>query len=267
MAEVEAYEVLAVKYGTHAKRTRNDNFLLADDHAAPQPIDYYVWVVRNSRRTILLDTGFDRAEAAARGREISHEPREALKLIGIDADTIDTVVLSHLHYDHAGTLGHYPAARLHIQDAEIAYATGRCMCDEILRRPFTADHVCQLVKKVYSGRVRFHEGDGEVAPGVTVHKVAGHSKGLQCMRVLTGSGWLLLASDASHLYENFEQRKPFPIVVDVEETLRSYDRLEALASSRRHIVPGHDPLVLKRYPAMDARTEGIVHRLDAGRID
>jgi len=102
---------------------------------------------------------------------------------------------------------------------------------------------------------------------VTVHKVAGHSKGLQCMRVLTGSGWLVLASDASHLYENFEQRKPFPIVVDVEETLRSYDRLEALASSRRHIVPGHDPLVLKRYPAMDARTEGIVHRLDAGRID
>jgi len=100
-----------------------------------------------------------------------------------------------------------------------------------------------------------------------VHPVPGHSKGLQCIRVRTGSGWVVLAADASHLYENFEQRRPFPIVVDVEATLRSYDKLEALATSRRHIIPGHDPLVLKRYPALDDRTEGIVHRLDLPRID
>jgi hypothetical protein len=73
--------------------------------------------------------------------------------------------------------------------------------------------------------------------------------------------------DASHLYENFEQRRPFPIVVDVEATLRTYDKLEALATSRRHVIPGHDPLVVKRYPALNERTEGIVHRLDVPRID
>jgi glyoxylase-like metal-dependent hydrolase (beta-lactamase superfamily II) len=267
MGDSETYEVLALKYARHAERTRRDNFLLADDHASPQPIDYYVWVIRNNERTVLLDTGFDRAEAKGRDRVLDREPREALELIGVAADKIETVIISHLHFDHAGTLEHFPAARFHVQEAEMTFATGRCMCDEILRRPFTAEHVCQLIKKVYAGRVTFHDGDGLIAPGVTVHKVPGHSKGLQCVRVLTMTGWVVLAADSAHLYENFEQRKPFPIVVDVEAALRSFDRLEELATSPRHIVPGHDPLVLQRYPALSRQTEGVVHRVDVARID
>ncbi len=267
MADAETYEILALKYGRHANRTRADNFLFPDDHASPQPIDYFVWIIRNRHRTILLDTGFDRAEAEKRGRHIDHEPKDVLNLLDIDPQTISDVIISHLHYDHAGTLDHYPGAKFHLQDAEMSYATGRCMCDEVLNRPFSADHVCGMVKRVYSGRVMFHDGDGAVAPGLTVHAVPGHSKGLQCVRVKTETGWVVLASDATHLYENFEQRRPFPIVIDVEATLRSYSRLEALATSRRHIIPGHDPLVLKRYPALSSQTEGVVHRLDVPRLD
>ncbi len=110
------------------------------------------------------------------------------------------------------------------------------------------------MKKIYSGRVRFHDGDGEVAPGITVHKAAGHSMGMQCVRVATKTGHVVLASDATHYYENFERRKPFSITVDVAETLRTYTRLEQLATSRAHVVPGHDPLVLERYPAWKRRT-------------
>jgi len=267
MADGEAYEILALKYGTHANRVRADNFLFADDHASPHPIDYFVWVIRNERRTVLVDTGFTHTEAKERGRILDHEPRDLLKLIGIDPETIENVIISHLHFDHAGTLDHFRAAQFHLQETEMGYATGRCMCDEILRRPFNVEHVCQMVRNVYSGRVQFHDGDAEIAPGITVHQAPGHSKGLQCVRVLTNSGWVVLAADASHLYENFEQRRPFPIVVDVEATLRSYDRLEALASSRRHIIPGHDPLVLNRYPPLNERTRGLVHRLDLPRLD
>ena len=131
-----------------------------------------------------------------------------------------------------------------------------------MRKPFTAGHVCSLVKKVYSGRVQFHDGDGEVAPGVTVHKTGGHSKGLQCVRVMTANGPVVLASDATHLYENIERRKPFSITIDVEETLRTYTRLEQLAGVRDRVVPGHDPLVLDRFPAWKPDTKGLVHRLD-----
>lgn len=258
----ETYEILALKYARHANRTRFDNFMSADDHAALQPIDYFVWVIRNANRTILVDTGFDRKEASQRARTLDAEPQEMLAKIGIAADKIETVIISHLHYDHAGTLDLYPAARFHIQEAEMAYATGPCMCEDAMRKPFTADHVCSLVKKVYSGRVQFHDGDGEVAPGVTVHKTGGHSKGLQCVRVITANGPVVLASDATHLYENIERRKPFSITIDVEETLRTYTRLEQLAGVRDRVVPGHDPLVLDRFPAWKPDTKGLVHRLD-----
>lgn len=262
----ETYEILGIRYATHQDRTRLDNFMHPDDHSSPQPIDYFIWVIRNANRTILLDTGFDQIEANSRGRSIEIDPSEALSRIGIDGSKIDTVIISHLHYDHAGTLDRFPAARFHVQEAEVAYATGPCMCEDALRRAYNADHVCNFVRKIYSGRVEFYDGDAEIAPGITVHQAGGHTRGLQCVRVATETGNVVLASDATHLYENFERRKPFSITVDVEQSLRSYTKLEKLATSRAHIIPGHDPLVFARYPAWKPQTKGLVHRLDVARL-
>ena len=262
----ETYEVLVLKYACHHTRTRAQNFLWTDDHASPEPLDFFIWVIRNANRTILVDTGFDTVEANRRGRPLDLEPVEALKRVGIAAEDINTIVITHLHHDHAGTLDHFPAARFHIQESEVAYATGACMCEESMRGPYSADHICSFVKKIYSGRVKFHDGDAEIAPGITVHAVPGHTKGLQCVRVATQSGPLVLASDAAHYYENFERRQPFSVTLDVEQTLRSYTRLEQLAGSNTRIVPGHDPLVLQRYPAWKPQTQGFVHRLDVPRL-
>ena len=262
----EIYEILALKYAGHANRTRLDNFMLPDDHESSGPIDYFIWVVRNDNRTIVIDTGMDRAEAEKRGRTFLQRPAQMLAQAGIDAQTVEDVIVTHMHFDHLGTLEDFPAARFHLQEAEMAFATGICMCDEIVRRTFNVEHVCGLVRRVYSGRVQFYDGDGEVAPGVTIHKAAGHSAGLQCVRVATRSGYVVLASDASHLYENFERRKPFSITIDVAKTLRSYTLLEQLATSRAHVVPGHDPLVLTRYPAWKPSTKGVIHQLDVPRL-
>jgi glyoxylase-like metal-dependent hydrolase (beta-lactamase superfamily II) len=94
----------------------------------------------------------------------------------------------------------------------------------------------------------------------------GHSKGIQAIRVMTDHGPVMLASDVAHFYENIEKRKPFFISVDVEATLRSYDRLEQMAGGLKNVIPGHDPLILKRYPAWKPETAGFVHKLDAERI-
>ncbi len=263
----EHYEILAVKYAEKLDRLRADNFIMDERHDAPGPMDYFVWVIRNERRTIVVDTGFEDGEAARRNRKILRTPTASLGLLGIDAATIDTVIVTHMHYDHAGTLSAFPKARFHLQAAEMAYATGPCMCLDHMRIPFTADHVCEMVRNVYSGRVIFHEGDGEVAPGVTVHKIGGHSRGLQAVRVETAAGPVVLASDATHYYENFERGKPFPIVADMEDVLRGYVTLQRLAGSARRVVPGHDPLVLARYPALNGAAQGMAHRLDLPRLD
>lgn len=263
----ETYEVLAVKYAERTNRIRAENFIMADDHNSPHPMDYFVWVVRNANRTIVVDTGFDETEARRRNREILRAPANALTHLGIDAAAVTDVVVTHLHYDHAGTLGAFASARFHLQAAEMAYATGPCMCHQYMRFPFTADHVCEMVKNVYSGRVIFHDGDAEIAPGVSVHKIGGHSRGLQSVKVDTAIGPVVLASDAAHYYETFEQAKPFVLVADVEDMLKGYGTLQRLAGSPRRVIPGHDPLVMKRYPALNAATAGIVARLDVERRD
>ena len=177
---------------------------------------------------------------------------------------VDDVIITHLHYDHAGTLGSFPRATFHLQPAEMAYATGPCMCEDVLRKPFTGDHICEAVKAVFSGRVRFNGEDDQIAGGITVHRVGGHSKGLQVVRVKTATGWMCLASDATHYYENFLTRTPFPIVVDVEEMLRGYDRIQALTDRPEMVIPGHDPLVTELYPQHG--TSGFVWRLDVGPV-
>lgn len=242
------WHIHAIKYGDRAGRTRADSFIFDDNHDAPHAIDYYMWLIRGPGRVILVDTGYDNDEAAARGRPIRLDPVEALKPFDLTPEDITEIIVTHLHYDHAGGLHLFPNAKLHLQAAEMAYATGPCMCHDTLRMPFTAGHVCEAVKRLYSGQVTFHDGDGEIADGITVHCIGGHSRGLQAVRVRTQTGWMVLASDAAHFYENFQKRKPFPIVVDLQNMLDGFDTLYRLASAPELIIPGHDPLVRAYFP-------------------
>ncbi|NIP47656.1 MAG: MBL fold metallo-hydrolase, partial [Gammaproteobacteria bacterium] len=249
MAANELYEIYALRYAERVNRTRGENFKVTDDHDAPMPIDYFIWVVRNDARTIVVDTGFGLEEARKRERNLLQTPEQALASIGVELSTVEDVVITHLHYDHAGTMPDFSRARFHLQCSEMAFATGPAMLDEHERWAFSADHVCDMVRLLYDGRVVFHDEDADIAPGITLHRLPGHTDGLQAVRVPTRRGAVLLASDASHFYENFMRRSPFPICYSEADTLRSYDRLEELADSEDHIIPGHDPLVRALYAA------------------
>jgi glyoxylase-like metal-dependent hydrolase (beta-lactamase superfamily II) len=185
--------------------------------------------------------------ALERKRDFLRCPIDSWSKAGIDAGAIRDVVITHAHYDHAGNLDLLPGARFHLQEREMAYATGRDMRQKMMRHAYCVDHVCSLVKLVFDDRVQYHDGDWELRQGVSVHLVGGHTRGLQVVRVHTKRGWVVLASDAAHYLENFEARSPFPIVADVGDMLRGHDRLEQLAESPDHVVPGHDPIVMSRY--------------------
>jgi glyoxylase-like metal-dependent hydrolase (beta-lactamase superfamily II) len=189
-------------------------------------------------------------------------PVEAgLLAIGIDPAAVRDIIVSHMHYDHAGNHDLFPQARYHLQADEMAFCTGRAMCHALMRAPFEARDVQAMVGKLFAGRVVFHDGVAELAPGITLHKVGGHTRGLQVVRVRTRRGSVVLASDAAHFYANWQQRRPFPIVDSVSAYLDAFDLIERLASSPAHIIPGHDPLVLARYPRASAGIPDIV-RLD-----
>lgn len=252
-----AYEIFAVRYAHHQRRAA-ENFIGGDPHDRPMPLDYFVWAIRGGGRTFVLDTGFDAAMGRRRGREFLRDPGESLRALDIDAGSVSDVIVSHMHYDHCGNHALFPKARYHVQEREMQFSTGRCMCFPAMRYAFEPDDVVAMVRRLYEGRVQFHDGDSEVAPGLTVHHVGGHTMGLQITRVRTKRGWVVLASDAAHFYANMEEGRPFPIVYNVADMLAGHARCYALASSPAHVIPGHDPLVLERYPKV---MEGVA-RLD-----
>src|SRR5580704_811569 len=224
------------------------------------PLDYYVWVIKADARSIVVDTGFDSGQAASRGRTLTRPVAEGLAAIDVDPREVTDVVITHMHYDHAGNAALFPRARFHVQDAEMAYCTGRAMAHRHLSVFFDAENVVDMVRGVFDGRVVFHAGDSVLCPGVTLHHLPGHTMGLQAVRVQTGRGPVVLASDAAHFWANLERETPYPVVADVPQYLESLRALRGLAPSIDHIIPGHDPGVLARFPA-EAGVRDIV-RLD-----
>lgn len=262
MSTGEAFELYAIRYAT-AQRTGAEVFIGGDPHEGPIPMDYYVWLARNATHDVVIDTGFDAPAARRRGRELLLHPREGLQRLGVDCARVQDVVITHLHYDHAGNLGLFPAARFHLQDAEMAFATGRHMTQPFFAQAYDVDPVLEMVRLVYGARVRFHRGDAEIVPGLSVHHVGGHTHGLQVVRVRTRRGWMVLASDATHYLANMQQERPFPIVADVMQMTAGWERLRVLADAEALIIPGHDPLVMRRFPPAAPGLEGTAVRLDA----
>ncbi len=266
--DLPTYRVYAVKYAERPAR-RPDNFIGGDPHDVAMDMDYFVWAVIGSDpdgddQVWVVDTGFDRPEAERRKRNLVRTVTDGLATIGVDAAEVPEVVITHMHYDHVGGFAEFPNARFHLQDSEMQFATGRFMSRSVFNHSYTPDHVAELVRLVYGKRVAFHDGDDQLAPGLTIHHVGGHTMGLQIVRVWTASGWLVLASDASHYYENMETERPFPIVYNLGDMLAGYERCWDLADDRSLVVPGHDPAVFDRFPPAAPGLEGIAVRLDGG---
>ena len=101
-----------------------------------------------------LDTGFDAAMGEKRQRELIKPVGEGLQAIGIDPATVETVIVSHMHYDHVGNYDLFPRARYHLQDCEMAYChrplhVPRRRCAFRSRRTTWS----AMVRKVFDGRV------------------------------------------------------------------------------------------------------------------
>lgn len=220
----ETYEVFALRYGENANRVRSRSFVFDDDHSTPHPLDYFVWVIRNENRTILVDTGFSKKVALEREQTIAYEPVELLKRLDIAPDDISDLIISHLHFDHAGTLYDFEQSQFHLQEAEMTFAAGPCMCHEEGKVAYMADHVCDAVRQLYRGKLTYHKGDSLVAPGIRLRHLPGHTDGVQAVEVDTKRGSVILASDASHFYENYQNGRLFPLVSNAGQMLESHGK-------------------------------------------
>ena len=262
MSEPSPYKVYAIKYAENLSYKSADAFLGGDPHNAEIKMDYFVWLISGNGRNVLVDLGFKKEVAVKRKRDFLRCPTDGIRLLGVDPASIEDIVITHLHYDHAGNLELFPNAKLHVQDREMAFATGRYMANPSFGHGYEAGDVMQMVGRVFGRKAVFHDGDEDIAPGISVHLIGGHTHGQQAVRVWTERGWVVLASDSSHYYMNVNKNRPFTWSFHIGEAVDGFRKLRQLAPSLDHIIPGHDPLVMNYYPAPSKETEGIVARLD-----
>jgi glyoxylase-like metal-dependent hydrolase (beta-lactamase superfamily II) len=250
-SEAPRYEVQAVRYGS-LQSTKADLFYRHSSYGEPDAgveMAYWFWLLRNGDETIVVDSGFDPEVGARRGRTCLCPPLDALRALGVDPETVSTVVVTHLHYDHIGNLSGFPAATFVVPRRELEFWTDEHIADRFQFASHVEEPEIEFVAQAAAeGRVRLTEGTEEILPGVTAIAVGGHSPGQQVTVVTSEGGDVLLASDAVHFYEELELERPFAVLHDLEQMYQAYDVLKRFERAGAVVVPGHDPDVARRFP-------------------
>lgn len=249
----DAYEVVAVRYG-RLLTSRADAYLNFRDYGeadGPHEYAYDFWVIRDSERTVVLDTGFAAPVGVRRGREVLIDPLDALAALGIPDDESTTVVVSHAHYDHIGNLRAFRRARVVMSRAEYAFWVAEPR-DQLLTRQLVEPDELEVLRELRAaGRLDLVDAPHALAPGLELLAAPGHTPGELMLLVDAPVGGILLTADAVHFDEELERRMPFRHMCDIVAAADSYDAIDALRASgaAARVIAGHEPAYRDRYPA------------------
>jgi len=246
------YEVYAIRYGTIP------DFSLASlvagaDRTRRLDIPLMIWLLKGSDgRVVLVDSGFFRDSLVAQWKVRDFvRPSDAVARLAVKPEEVTDIVLTHMHWDHAGGTTLFPKARVWIQKAEYAYYTGDAWQSSKTHGGIEPDDVLALVRLNVEGRLGLIDGDGQrPLPGIACYTGGRHTYSSQHLVVSSKSGRTVLASDNVYLYENLDKHAAVAGALDVASNLAAQDRMRTQASDVGLIVPGHDPAVFTRFPTV-----------------
>jgi glyoxylase-like metal-dependent hydrolase (beta-lactamase superfamily II) len=254
------YEVIAVRYGV-MESTRSSSYYRYDVYGEPDGralLDYFFWVVRDGDTTMLVDTGYHPGAITHRpGRVCITPPMDALARLGVAAESVSRVIVTHFHFDHTGNVASFPNARITVQRRELDFWLGPHGARPAMAASVEPGEIDFLRRACQDGRVDVLDGDAPVAPGISARLVCGHCPGQQIV-VVDNDPPVVLASDALHFYEEMDRYMPYQVLSDVPGMYRTYDLLRELRDrSGAVIVAGHDPDVMTRFAGLDHQDPGL----------
>jgi glyoxylase-like metal-dependent hydrolase (beta-lactamase superfamily II) len=247
--------VTIVKYGTLSTRKNNVylNYPLYHEDDDEIRMDYFFWILENDERTVVVDTGFSRHGGDVRGRTTVRDVAELLARFGVQPDKSPDVIVTHAHYDHIGNLDLFPSSRVFLASREFEFWNSRHAHRALFHHSVEDIEIRHLNQVHREGRLNLFEQSVEVAPGVIVEVVGGHTPGQAVVKVNTDEGVVLLASDAIHFYEEYDRDWLFMSVADLVEMYEGFDFVRDLLQSGAvtHLVAGHDPSTLSRFTPVE----------------
>ncbi|MCP9952624.1 N-acyl homoserine lactonase family protein [Actinomadura madurae] len=234
------HSIWVLEYG-FVDRFPASNLFAAQPNEGHRRMPYCFALVRSADRCALVDTGFAdeatyRRLTAKYGRTGWAAPVDVLDRIGVAAAQVDTVILTHNHFDHAGCAGAFPNAHVYIQQCEITQyeaALRRPPRFEYLTRSCQPDLPALLAERERDGLGTRVDGEHEIAPGLTVRPAFDtHTAGSQVVAVSNAAdGEWIFAGDNVYSYENLEGLHGDGILAPIAMTTGS---AAGLAGLRRH---------------------------------
>ena len=242
------YEIYALKYA--GPFTSSGALLMwFKEWETVEKRNYYIWCLKGQGGPVVVDVGV--APELARERDLGGyvSPAEVLARIDVKADEVRHVVITHIHWDHAGGVRLFPNATFYVQEKEYRF----WLKDPIASRPpfkHVSDETCKAYLASLEGtdRLALLKGDQEILPGIECLLAPGHTVGLQAVAVNTARGTAILGSDCAHTFRNYREDWPSALIVDLVEWMKTYDKLRSRASSVDLLFPGHDYTMLTQYP-------------------
>lgn len=243
--------IAIVRFGTRQGRKSEVylNWNIYDLADEPIGMDYFFWVIHTATGPILVDTGFSTEGGERRARTFLTHPKEAFEALGLTTESRPEVLVTHAHYDHIGNLDAFPESRVTIAKAELEFWTSGMERRKQFHHSVEDAELAELQRVRDEGRIRTFEDEIEIAEGVHMLRVGGHTPGQSIVLVDTAEGTVALASDAVHYYEEYEEDYPFAFVADLPAMYAAFDRLHDLEATGKvqHVVSGHDPSTLDRF--------------------
>jgi N-acyl homoserine lactone hydrolase len=251
-----------LEYG-YVDRFPASNLFAAQPNEGHRRMPYCFGLARSADRCVLIDTGFaDRAVydrlTLKYGDTRWADPVDVLARIGVAADEVDTILLTHNHFDHAGCVSSFPAAHVWIQQREIALfreAAARPARFEFLTRSCQADLPEQLAARPST----LADGPAVVAPGLSLRPAHDtHTAGSQLVVVENeADGTWIFAGDNVYAYENLDGLHGDGVLAPIAMTTGSAttwldfadEMLTAVGRETRRILPFHESAVWELFPS------------------